>query len=92
MALLGSLGLVPDLSFPSSDFFENATTVNSRELIQSGGKLLLAMAMAAIGLQVNLKSMLTAGKKAIIAATLSWITLTVVILCLLWLINLQFLF
>ena len=86
MALLGSLGLVPDLSFSSSTFFDNATTVNSRELIQSCGKLLLAMAMAAIGLQVNLKSVLTAGKKAIIAAMLSWITLTVVILGLLWLI------
>ncbi len=86
MALIGSLGLVPDLSFPSSKFFEDATTFNSRELIQSLGKLLLAMAMGAIGLQVNLKSMLTAGKKAIIAATLSWITLTVAILCLIWLI------
>jgi len=85
MALLGSLGLVPDLSFSSSAFFDETTTINSRELIQTIGKLLLAIAMAAIGLQVNLKSMLQAGKKAIIAATLSWITLTSVILCLLWL-------
>ena len=85
MALLGSLGLVPDLSFSASSFFADSTTVESCELIQSLGKLLLAMAMAAIGLQVNLKSMLTAGKKAIIAATLSWVTLTVAVLCLLWL-------
>lgn len=86
MALIGSLGLVPDLSFSSSSFFADSTTIESRALIQSLGKLLLAMAMAAIGLQVNLKSMLTAGKKAIIVASLSWITLTAAILCLLWLI------
>ncbi len=86
MALIGSLGLVPDLSFTASSFSDDPVTLDSRELIRSLGKLLLAMAMAAIGLQVNLKSMLTAGKKAIIAAILSWITLTLVILTLLWLI------
>lgn len=83
MALIGSLGLVPDLSFSSSRIFEGPRTVHSLELIQSLGKVLLAMAMAAIGLQVNLKSMLTAGKKAIITATFSWIVLTAAIVTLL---------
>lgn len=85
MAMAGSLELLPDLSFPSSTFFTEGTTLNSRELIRSSGKLLLAMAMAAIGLQVNLKSMLNAGQRSILVATLAWLALTSVTLCLLWL-------
>ncbi|MFK5922582.1 MAG: putative sulfate exporter family transporter [Verrucomicrobiota bacterium] len=86
MALTGSLGLLPELSFPSTVFSTEPLTLDSTQMIRTAGKLLLAMAMAAIGLQVNLKSMLTAGKKAIIAAMLSWVTLTVIVLTLLWLI------
>jgi uncharacterized integral membrane protein (TIGR00698 family) len=85
MSLVGSLELLPDLSFPSSVFLGEGASLNSRELIRSSGKLLLAMAMAAIGLQVNLKSMLNAGKRSIIAATLAWLALTAATLCLLWL-------
>lgn len=85
MSLVGSLELLPDLSFPSATFLAEGTSLNSRELIRSSGKLLLATAMAAIGLQVNLKSMLNAGKRSIIAAILSWLALTSAILCLLWL-------
>jgi len=85
MALIGSLELLPHLSFPPSKFFSAGITLDSRELIRSSGKLLLAMAMAAIGLQVNLKSMLKAGKRSIVAAALAWLALTSAILGLLWL-------
>lgn len=85
MALAGSLGLVPDLSFSSSLLSSEAIILDSTDLIRAIGKLLLAAAMAAIGLQVNLKSMLTAGKKAITVAMLSWLSLTLIVLTLLWL-------
>jgi len=85
MALAGSLGLLPVLSFPSSAFFTEGASLNSRELIRSSGKLLLALAMAAIGLQVSLKSMLNAGQRSILVATLAWLALTLATLCLLWL-------
>ncbi len=84
LALAGNLGLLPGLSFPPSIFFDEGLSLNSRDLISSCGKLLLALAMAAIGLQVNLKSMLNAGTRSIVAAALVWLALMSLIFGLLW--------
>jgi uncharacterized membrane protein YadS len=70
-AALGTLGLIPRLRF-SSDWFSMNSEITGTEVLQSGGKWLLCLAMAAIGMQVGLKSMLGVGGKAVLMATLVW--------------------
>ena len=65
-AVLGTLGLIPDLTFPSGGHYVGT------ELLSSGGKFLLTLAMAAIGLQVGVKSMLQTGGRTVFLALAVW--------------------
>ncbi|WP_143158591.1 YeiH family protein [Rubritalea squalenifaciens] len=61
-----ALGWLPEL------VFENGNTVDVSQVMSDVSKWLLALAMAAIGFQVNLKSMAKSGGKAMLAAVCTW--------------------
>ena len=67
VALLASNQLIPDLMFPKVT--ESFNTVEGLTKLSS---ILLAVAMAAIGLQVNIKSLVTSGGKALLCGLLIW--------------------
>ena len=75
-ATLGTLGLIPNLGFPEGAVFRDAANYQGSALLSSAGKLLLTLAMAAIGLQVGLRSMLRTGGRAVVLATLVWLIVT----------------
>ena len=68
ITLLASNQLIPDLVFPKMK--ESFNTVEGLTKLSS---LLLAVAMAAIGLQVNIKSLLTSGGKVLVCGSLVWL-------------------
>lgn len=81
MALLRALGWVPVL------MFADETVVDLSEFLGAASRWLLAVAMAAIGLQVNFRAMMRDGRKAIFAAVLVWALVAGVALFALWLVT-----
>lgn len=75
-ALIGSLGLIPQLVFADGPLSSSESTLSGAALLSSGGKFLLTVAMAAIGLQVGLKSMLRTGARAVLLSVVVWIAVT----------------
>lgn len=75
----GTLGLIPDLQWPKSPFGSHET-VSGSALCQQAGKGMLTLAMAAIGLQVHLRSMIAVGARAVLCAGLTWILLVTAVL------------
>jgi len=77
-ALLNTLGLIPTLSFPLADLVSGGThdvTVSLAATFKTLGKILLTVAMAAIGLEVNVRQLAGVGGRAITAGLFSTIAL-----------------
>jgi len=74
LAALRASGWVPVLNFHTNT--PEAFTVDLSDFLPATAKWLLALSMAAIGLQVHLKPMLKAGSKAFLAGTLGWIAMS----------------
>lgn len=80
-ALLSTFKLLPTLEFSSdSHLLARAFSLEAGGAIQGAGKLLLTLAMAAIGLQVGLRSMLATGRTAVLTTLLTWIVLSAIVL------------
>lgn len=78
MALLNTLGLLPTLSFHLADFFPTTTPmvdVSMVEVFKNAGKMLLTLAMAAIGLEVDVRRLAGVGRRAISTGLLVTIAL-----------------
>jgi len=76
-ALLKTFHLLPTLEFSAdSMLLAQPFSLNSGSVIQSAGKMLLTLAMAAIGLQVGLRSMLATGRIVLLSTCLTWVTLS----------------
>ena len=73
LAGLRILGWLPELHFEAHD-----QPVQLSSLLQSASKWLLAIAMAAIGLQVNIKTMVKTGSRAILAGSIVWVIIAAV--------------
>ena len=70
VALLNTLGLIPTLHFPVVEFLSGTTqqvSVSIASVFKQGGKILLTLALAAIGLEVNLRQLAGVGAKAMMA-------------------------
>jgi len=81
LAILSSLGCLPNLLFENDG---QKVLFDTKSGLVQGSKYLLAVAMAAIGLQVNLKSMLRSGGKALFVGTLVWLAMSAVVLAAFW--------
>jgi uncharacterized integral membrane protein (TIGR00698 family) len=89
-AVLNTLGLLPDLDFTLASIFSSTGDVQQVRLslptvMTGGGELLLTLAMAAIGLDVNLRVLSSVGSKALWAGLMSTITLGAASLAMVWL-------
>ncbi len=73
LAALNTLGFIPTLSFNMVDALSGGqpTTVSLSNAMTTVGKLLLTLAMAAIGLEVNIRQLASVGGKAIAAGLVS---------------------
>ena len=56
------------------------SSVEGAEILGTAGKWLLALAMAAIGLQVHLRSLLAVGARTVISASLIWLVLAAIVI------------
>lgn len=79
-ALLNSFGLLPTLVFPPNGLFAAGGATNLVDLplstiMTTAGKLVLTLAMAAIGLEVNLRALGGVGRTAVISGLLATVTL-----------------
>jgi len=74
VALLHTSGLLPTLQFHLIGAKET-TSVDLSRVLSGAGKILLALAMAAIGLTVNLRALLSVGGRSLAAGVLSSILL-----------------
>lgn len=84
LALIRAFGWLPVLEFHPQG--GDIMRVPLSELFPDVAKWLLALSMAAIGLQVQIKPMLSAGAKALAAGVIAWGAMTVVgLLSLSWL-------
>lgn len=86
-ALVNTLGLLPSLDFTLAGIFSptgvaQQVRVSLPALMTDCGKILLAMAMAAIGLGINLKALAGVGGRALRAGFLSTVVLGAVSLAL----------
>ena len=72
VAILASNSLIPNLLFPGQCLIESVfyDSVNGLTFLS---KWLLAISMAAIGLQVNIKALFTSGGKALLCGLIVWI-------------------
>ncbi len=80
MALLNTLGFIPTLQFPMAEFLSGSTehvSVSVAGVLKQGGKTLLTLALAAIGLEVNLRQLAGVGAKAMLAGLVATVTLGV---------------
>lgn len=68
ISLLATNNLIPDLIFP-----DQIGTFDTVKGLTKASSLLLAIAMAAIGMQVNIKSLFTSGGKALLCGLIIWI-------------------
>lgn len=82
VAVLASFGWIPNLQFASGGGEQLVETEHGLATIS---KYLLAVAMAAIGLQVNVKSMLKSGGKTLMVGVIAWLAFTALAFGLLWL-------
>lgn len=84
-AIINTIGLIPTLQFELSEYLAgNARHVSVAvgDVFQVAGKILLTIAMAAIGLEVNIRQIGGVGAKVIIAGVLSTVALGAVSLAL----------
>jgi uncharacterized membrane protein YadS len=84
-ALLGTLGLIPTLRFEPADFLAGSAgevSISLIALLTSTGKILLALAMAAIGLEVNVRLLAGVSTRALVTGLLSSVVLAAVSLAL----------
>lgn len=80
-ALLKTFHLLPMLEFSAdSRLISQPLSLSAGGVVQSAGKMLLTLAMAAIGLQVGLRSMLATGRTVVLSTCLTWIVLSGVLL------------
>ena len=85
LALMNTLGLLPTLHFPLTPAFSDSTqqaSVSVGPLLTSVGKVLLTLAMAAIGLEVNLRHLARVGGRAITAGLITTLAVGAVSLAL----------
>ncbi len=69
MALMGTMGLIPTLQFEPSSLLSDSTEpvlISLQGVLEQCGKILLTWAMAAIGLEVNLRLLAGVSGKAIL--------------------------
>lgn len=84
IAVVRTLGWLPVLEF--APYEHGVVRVPLNELLPTVAKWLLAVSMAAIGLQVHLKPMLKTGAKAMAAGVITWLMMSAVaLLALIWL-------
>jgi uncharacterized integral membrane protein (TIGR00698 family) len=86
-AVLNSFDLLPTLVFPTTNAFgaDGLSQIELGGLMSTGAKILLTLAMAAIGLEVNLRTLGGVGVTAVKAGLLSTLTLSIVSLLLIML-------
>lgn len=82
MSVLSSLGLIPKLAFPSDGVLGEARTLSLLRVFKEAGSLLLAAAMAAIGLELSVAGMIHVGRRVFLCGLGASITLAVVSLIL----------
>lgn len=85
LAIMNTMGLIPTLHFDLSNSFSamsDPTVVSVGEVLKKLGKILLTMAMAAIGLEVNVRQLMGVGGRAVSAGFVSTLALGVVSLIL----------
>lgn len=88
LAFMNSAGFIPTLHFQVSDFFTGASfplEVDLTHTLSKAGKILLTVAMAAIGLEVNVRQLASVGGKAVTAGFITTIILGAVSLLLIML-------
>ncbi len=89
MALLNTFGLIPTMQFASDSVLadgESNAVLPMADLFKNAAKILLTLAMAAIGLEINLRQLASVGGKAILVgglATALLATVSVVLILLL---------
>ena len=76
LVVVRAMGWLPVLEYQSGKLA--GVRVESAEVLTTGSKWLLALSMAAIGLQVNLKSIMKTGAKAMAAGLVVWGVMAVV--------------
>ncbi len=69
LALVNTLRLFPVLQFQAAPFFWGSAKVPLADLLVTAGNLVLALAMAAMGLEVNIRFLARVGAKAILTGT-----------------------
>ncbi|GIK16188.1 MAG: hypothetical protein BroJett003_11520 [Planctomycetota bacterium] len=82
MSVLSSLGLIPKLAFPSDGVLGDAQTLSLLRVFKEAGSLLLAAAMAAIGLELSVAGMIHVGRRVFLCGLGASIALAVVSLVL----------
>ncbi|MCG3130449.1 MAG: hypothetical protein FLDDKLPJ_01211 [Phycisphaerae bacterium] len=82
MSALSSLGLIPKLAFPSDGVLGDAQTLSLLRVFKEAGSLLLAAAMAAIGLELSVAGMIHVGRRVFLCGLGASIALAVVSLVL----------
>ncbi len=84
MAALNTLGWIPTLQFPERELFKSIlapSTTSLVDLMTTAGKVILTLAMAAIGLDVSIRDLTGVGARAMLAGLAS--TASLVLLSLL---------
>lgn len=71
MAVLSTAGLIPSLWFEPTSALGGTTSVSVTAVLKQAGELLLALAMAAIGLELNLRVLARVGARALLAGVLT---------------------
>lgn len=74
LAVANSLGLIPTITFTPSAFLAGAgdpVNVSLEKVMTTAGKVILTLAMAAIGLEVNVLALMGIGRRAILAGAAS---------------------
>lgn len=84
-SILCTLGLIPTLQFAPTGLFEESQALSLQVVAQFAGKVLLTLAMAAIGLEVNVRALASVSARAVLAGLLATIGLMVGSLGLIWL-------
>ena len=76
MATMSTLGLIPTLQFEPMEFLgRGASQVSLQSAMTGAGKLLLTLAMAAIGLEVNIRLLVGVSGRAVVTGLLSTLAL-----------------
>lgn len=82
LAVLNTFRLIPALQFQAMPFFGGNLRVPLSDLLVTAGNIVLTLAMAAMGLEVNVRFLARVGAKAILTGAASTILLCVVSLVL----------